>query len=101
MPKTDFALKALLAGIALLLAANLAALLGGRAAAQAELPIAHAGLPAVASAGQIITLDGRQQVVTTSPDGQTLYIWRMGRFVNNEFDRVFVRSYSYQEWAGR
>ena len=87
----DKSTKGLLVLGVVLLAANLVAT-AWRPASQPA-----AALLPTASAGTIVVLEGQRTFATTNQEGNVLYIWQTGKFVNGRYEDVQVDGYS----AGR
>jgi hypothetical protein len=81
-------LEALLAAAVVLLALNLVVMLS-RPAATETISI----LPAAqAQTGNVLRLEGGE-FITTNQAGDTIHIWRLGRFVNDGYESVKSRTY--------
>ena len=79
--------RGLLAMIVFLLAINVLVMLARPGAAQSDHFFPQ--LPA----GAIVKLDGAM-IATTNQNGDVLYIWQLGRYVNDGYESVNVRNYS-------
>jgi len=78
--------RGLLALVVVLLAMNVIVMLARPGAAQPDHLVPH--LPA----GAIVKLDG-PMIATSSQDGDILYIWQLGPYVNDGYESVRVRHY--------
>lgn len=81
--------RTLLMAIAALLAANLIATLMRPAASAPAVSFVPA---AQAQTGQVMRIEGGE-FVTTNEKGDVIYIWRLGRFVNDGYESVKARTY--------